>query len=95
MTRAISLLATALLTGCATTTPPPFTATNPASPKAPESARVARTTSLRDDETTRKTNAMLSAARKDQEYWDAYGPVSGTPEDAPKAEGKMDMKHEH
>ena len=54
---------------------------------------MARQTSLRPDETTRKSSALLSAAKKEQERWDAYGPVSGTPEDAPKTEGKMDMKH--
>ena len=64
-----------------------------ASPQAPEGARLARTTSLRPDETTRKSHALLSAALKEQEKWDEFGPVSGTPEDAPKTEGKMDMKN--
>ena len=59
---------------------------------APEGARLARRTSLRADETTRKSRALLSAAQKEQEKWDEFGPVSGTPEDAPKTDGKMDMK---
>ena len=94
MTRTSTFLAAALLAGCASA-PPPLTANHPASADAPEGARVARTTSLRADDATRRTNAMLSAARKEQEHWDAYGPVSGTPEDAPKTDKKMEMKHEH
>ena len=92
MTKLPALFAAAFLAGCATARPP-LTASHPASPAAPEGARVARTTSLRADDATRKTNAMLSAARKEQEHWDAYGPVSGTPEDAPKT--KPEMKHDH
>ena len=95
MTRRISFLSALLLAGCASAPPRPLTAASPVSPQAAEGARLARTTSLRPDETTRKTSALLSAARKEQEKWDAYGPVSGTPEDAPKTEGKMEMKHEH
>ena len=94
MSRPFTFLAVALLAGCASP-PPPLTAEHPASPDAPEGARVARTTSLRADDATRKTNALLSAARKEQEHWDAYGPVSGTPEDVPKTDKKMEMKHEH
>ncbi len=101
MIRLITFFAAAsLLAGCATAPPPPLRAASPASPLAPEGARLARTTSLRSDETTRKTHALLSAAQKEQEHWDDYGPVSGTSEDAPKTKGKMDMKkmdmkHEH
>ena len=105
MTRLLFLYAAAaLFAGCAATSPPTLTAANPASPDAPEGVRVARQTSLRADDTTRKSNALLSAAMKEQEKWDDYGPVSGTPEDAPKSgmkmDGKMDMKnmemkHEH
>lgn len=104
MTRLLTFIAAAaLLAGCATA-PPPLTAAHPASPDAPEGARISRTTSLRADDATRKSRMMLSAAQKEQEKWDAYGPVSGTPEDAPKpgmkSDGKMDMKnmemkHEH
>ncbi len=75
-----------------------LTAASPASPEAPEGARVARQTSLSPDATTRKSNALLSAAQKEQTYWDDYGPVSGTPEDAPKTDGSTDMrnmKHDH
>ena len=85
--------ALSLLAGCATAPPPPLSAASPASPDAPEGTRIARQTSLRADDTTRKSRALLSAAQKEQEKWDAYGPVSGTPEDAPKPEGKMDMKN--
>ena len=95
MIRLITLFAAAgLLTGCATA-PPPLSAASPASAQAPEGARIARTTSLRPDETTRKTKALLSAARGEQEKWDAYGPVSGTPEDAPQTDAKPEMKHDH
>jgi hypothetical protein len=87
--------AAALFAGCATVPPPLLTATNPASPDAPEGARLARQTSLRPDETTRKSRALLSAAQKEQEKWDDYGPVSGTPEDAPKTTTKPEMKHDH
>lgn len=91
------ILAATLLAGCATVPPPPLTAASPASPNAQEGARLARLTSLRADETTRKSSTLLSAAQKEQEKWDDYGPVSGTPEDAPKPgmkmDGKMDMKN--
>ena len=105
MTRPLTFFAAAaLLAGCASAPPPPLTADHPASPDAPEGARLARQTSLRADDATRKSHAMLSAALKEQEHWDDYGPVSGTPEGAPKPamkmDGKMDMKnmemkHEH
>ena len=94
MKRLSTFLAAALLAGCATI-PPPLTADHPASPDAPEGARIARQTSLRADDATRKSRAMLSAAQKEQEHWDAFGPVSGTPEDAPKTKAKPDMKHDH
>ena len=93
MFRRLTILAAALLAGCATAPPTPLTAAHPASPDAPEGARLARQTSLRADETTRKSHALLSAAQKEQEHWDDYGPVSGTPEDAPKTDGEMDMKN--
>ena len=95
MTRLFTFLAATLLAGCATAPPPPLTAAHPASPDAPEGARLARQTSLRADDTTRKSHAMLSAAQKEQEHWDAYGPVSGTPENAPKTDAKPEMKHDH
>ena len=94
MKRFFTFLAAALLAGCATA-PPPLTANHPASPDAPEGARVARQTSLRADDSTRKSHTMLSAAQKEQEHWDAYGPVSGTPENAPKTNAKPEMKHDH
>lgn len=95
MKRLLTFLAAAtLLAGCATT-PPPLTAAHPASPDAPEGARLTRQTSLRADDATRKSRAMLSAAQKEQEKWDAYGPVSGTPEDAPKTDAKPEKKHDH
>ena len=101
MTRLLTFLAAALLAGCASAPPLPLTAAHPASPDAPEGVRLARQISLRADDATRKSHALLSAARKEQEDWDAHGPVSGTPEDAPKAapksgmkmDGKMDMKN--
>jgi hypothetical protein len=70
----------AQLAGCASAPPLALTASHPASPDAPEGACVARQTSLRADDATRKSRALLSAAQKEQEHWDAYGPVSGTPE---------------
>lgn len=84
----------ALLAGCATV-PPPLTSASPASPAATEGAGVPRQTSLRADDLTKKTAAQLSAARQEQQYWDAYGPVSGSPEEAPKDTQKPEMKHEH
>jgi hypothetical protein len=86
------LMAAALLVGCASPPAPPLAATHPASPDAPEGARSARHSSLRMDEATRKSRALLSAAQREQEKWDAYGPVSGTPEDAPK---NSEPKHDH
>ena len=96
MTRPLAIFATAaLLAGCASAPPPPLTADHPASADAPEGARVARTTSLRADEATRKSRVLLSAAQEEQEQWDKFGPVSGTPADAPKTNAKPEMKHDH
>ena len=95
MSRILTLLAAGLLAGCASTTSQPIPASHPASADAPEGARIARTTSLRADEATRKSHALLSAAQREQEQWDAYGPVSGTPADAPKTNAKPEMKHDH
>ena len=95
MTRPLTFFAaTALFAGCAAVPPPPLTKAHPASPDAPEGARLARQTSLRADDATRKSRTMLSAAQKEQEHWDAHGPVSGTPEDAPKTNAKPEMKHD-
>ena len=95
MSRPFTFFAIAtLLAGCATA-PPSLTTAHPASPDAPEGARIARTTSLRADYATRKSHALLSAAQKEQEQWDQYGPVSGTPADAPKTNAKPEMKHDH
>jgi hypothetical protein len=102
MTRLTILFAAILLlAGCATAPPAPLTAANPASPEAPEGEHITRQSSLRPDEATRKSRALLSAAQKEQEKWDEYGPVSGAPADmAPNADGKiniknMEMKHDH
>jgi hypothetical protein len=95
MTRLLALsTAAALLAGCATA-PPPLTASHPASPDAPEGAHVERRTSLRADEATRKSRAMLADAEKEQREWNAHGPVSGTPENAPKTDAKPEKKHDH
>lgn len=90
----IACAAAALLAGCATA-PPPLTSASPASPEAPEGAHTPRQSSLRADDATRKTAALLSAAQKEQQHWDAYGPVSGSPEEEPKNNTKPEMKHEH
>ena len=96
MIRPLTLFAAAaLFAGCASAPLLPLTAASPASPRASEAAYFARTTSLRPDEATRKTGALLTAAQKEQEHWDAYGPVSGTPADAPKTDAKPEMKHDH
>jgi hypothetical protein len=92
MRHLIFVAVAALLSGCAATSPPALSASSPVSPDAPEGARVARQTSLRADDTTRKSRSLLSAALKEQKKWDDYGPVSGTPEDAPKSDMKMDGK---
>jgi hypothetical protein len=90
----IACVAVALLAGCATA-PPPLTSASPASPDAPEGARTQRQSSLRTDDATRKTAALLSAAQKEQQHWDAYGPVSGSPDEEPKDNTKPETKHEH
>lgn len=86
-------LAMALLAGCATA-PLTSTSTSPADPAAAEGARVPRQTSLGADDLTRKTAAQLSAARQEQEHWDAYGPVSGSPEEGAKDNSQPETKHE-
>ena len=96
MTRFLAFFATAaLLAACAATHTQPPGVPNPSNPDAPEGARVPRQTSLRADDTTRKSHALLTSAKNEQEKWDAYGPVSGTPQDPAKAEAKPETKHEH
>jgi len=90
----IACVAVALLAGCATA-PPPLTSASPVSPEAQEGAHTPRQSSLRADDATRKTAALLSAAQKEQQHWDAYGPVSGSPEEEPKDNTKPETKHEH
>ena len=87
-------VAAALLAGCVTA-PPPLTSASPASPEVLEGMHMPRQSSLRADDATRKTAALLSAAQRDQKHWDAYGPVSGSPEEEPKDNTKPEMKHEH
>lgn len=94
MTRIPAFCAAVLLASCATA-PPPLTPASPASPNAAEGTRVPRESSLRADAVTCKTAALLSAAQKEQAHWDAYGPVSGSPEEEPKDNAKQEMKHEH
>jgi hypothetical protein len=89
------LISALLLAGCAATPAPPLAATHPANPDAPAGARIARQTTLRSDDATRKSHELLSASKKEQERWDDYGPVSGTPEDAPKSNTESGMSHEH
>jgi hypothetical protein len=86
--------AVALFAGCATA-PPPLTSASPASPESAEGTRVARQSSLRADDLTQKTAAQLSAAHKEQQHWDAYGPVSGNPEEEPKDNTQSETKHDH
>jgi hypothetical protein len=50
---------------------------------------------LRADDATRKSRALLTAAQREQEEWDAHGPVSGTPENASKTDAKPETKHDH
>ncbi len=81
-----AFIAVLFLAGCAAFPPIPQGPTSPAHAQAPEGARRDPINSLQADEATLKTQALLSAARKEQEYWDAYGPVSGSPELAPAPE---------
>jgi starvation-inducible outer membrane lipoprotein len=94
MSRLLLVFAAALLVGC-TTTPPPLGAQSPASAAAPEGARMPRQTSLQVDAITRRTSTMLSAAQKEQEQWDASGPVSGSADDGSHSAPATDSKHEH
>ena len=80
-------IAAALLSGCATA--PPLTADSPASPEAAAGVPPARHATLRPDEATLKTRAMLAAAAKAQAEWNEHSPVSGTP-DEPGAPAKTD-----
>ena len=91
----VSVFAAVLLAGCATAPTQRLKMSSPANPDAPEGTHVAGSVSLRTDAATRKTHTLFSAAQKEQEQWDKYGPVSGTPEDAPKSDMKMEMHHEH
>jgi hypothetical protein len=89
------VLAASFLAGCAALPPSPQGPTNPASARAPEGSRIGTFPSLRDDEATRKTQSLLSAARKEQEHWDAFGPVSGSPESAAAPEERPHKNHGH
>jgi hypothetical protein len=88
-------LAASFLAGCATLPPSPQGPATPANPRAPEGARIGALPSLSTDDATRKTQSLLSAARKEQEHWDAFGPVSGSPELAPAPEGDPHKNHGH
>jgi hypothetical protein len=57
--KALLILTALLLASCAGTAPP-LTARSPASPDAPEGARIARHASLRTDDATRQTAALIS-----------------------------------
>jgi hypothetical protein len=90
MIRLLTLFAAAaLISGCATAPPPSLTADSPASPNAAAGVPPGRHSSLRPDEATLKSRAILSAAAKAQKQWDEEGPVSGTPA-APGAPTKPD-----
>jgi hypothetical protein len=82
MTRLLSILfaVVVLFEGCATA-PLPLTADSPASPYAAAGVPPERHSSLRPDDATLKSRAMLAAAAKAQQHWDEEGPVSGTPAD--------------
>lgn len=90
----LACAAAALLAGCASA-PPPLTPASPASPDAPEGRHVPRQSSLRADDLTQKTTALLSTAHKEQQQWDAHGPVSGTEEETKDTTTQPNMKHEH
>lgn len=93
----ITLLSAALiLGGCAVAPRQPLAENHPASPVAAEGMTTARPTTLRADETTRRSHAQLATAQKEQEEWDAHGPVSGTPEEATtNNSAQPEKKHEH
>ena len=79
----IPVAAALFLAGCAALQPTAQGPLGPAHAQAPEGVRRPPLHALEADEATLKTRALLAAARKEQEYWDAYGPVSGSPELAP------------
>ena len=79
----IPVAAALFLAGCAALQPTAQGPLGPAHAQAPEGVRRPPIHALEADEATLKTRALLAAARKEQEYWDAYGPVSGSPELAP------------
>lgn len=84
-----------LLSGCATA-PPPLTADSPANPDAPAGVPPGRHASLRPDDATLKSRAMLAAAAKAQEQWNENGPVFGTPAEpgtATKPDAMPGMDH--
>jgi hypothetical protein len=72
----ILLVALGLLAGCATATPPPLTADNPASPSAPEATVSPFRNALGVDDLTKKSRQILAQAAKQQQQWDQSGPVS-------------------
>jgi hypothetical protein len=83
-----------VLFGSCATAPPPLTSASPASAEAPEGARTPRQASLQADDASRKTAALLSTAQKEQQHWDASGPVSGNPEEEPKDKAKPETINE-
>lgn len=89
------LLAAGCLAGCTSVAPPVRPEADPSRADAAEGIAAPRKSSLRADEATRKTRELLTAAGKEQDYWDEHGPVSGTPEEAPKANTTPEKKHDH
>jgi hypothetical protein len=63
----ILLVALGLLVGCATASPPPLTADDPASPSAPEATVRPLRNALGADDLTKKTRQIFAQAAKEQQ----------------------------
>jgi hypothetical protein len=64
------LFAVIFLTSCATDSPPPLTADNPANPSAPEATLRPPKNYLTPDELTIKSRQILAKSAKEQKQWD-------------------------
>src|SRR3954454_20177590 len=72
----IPFLALSFLAGCASSSPPPLGADNPASPLAPAARTPPLTHTLAPDALTQRTHQSLARAAQAQQPGDQSGPVS-------------------
>jgi hypothetical protein len=79
----ILLVALGLLVSCATVSPPPLTADNPASPSAPEATVRPLRNALGADDLTKKTHQIFAQGAKQQQASPTPTPQQGQMDQMP------------